>query len=272
MRQFIFLTIFGLFNHFAFGQRICEGILLDSLTRQPIEFANIGIVGKGVGTVTDEKGRFNFKIPDSLSTLPVKISMLGYKTKNVFLNTLEKQSSVLLPPQAVSLQEVSVAAKKLKIKVLGNDTKTKSVSAGFKKNNLGAELGIRLNIKHPQTQLRKFMVNILANSLGKPPVFRINLYSVGKDGYPYENILKQNIIIEPTEMKGFIEVDLRPYAIFVNDDVFISIEWIRDLGDATGLYFSTKLVGNSTYFRQASQDKWEKIPSIGVGLHVEAAY
>ena len=131
-------------------------------------------------------------------------------------------------------------------------------------------MGIKLNIKNPKTYLKTFYLNIVRNEIEKP-IFRLNVYSLDKKGYPKDNLLTQNIIIEPKEKIGFIEFDLKPYNIYVDDDVIISIEWIKDLGDASKLYFSTKLIGSDTYFRNASQDKWEKT-SIGVGLHIEVAY
>jgi hypothetical protein len=108
--------------------------------------------------------------------------------------------------------------------------------------------------------------------LGKTPIFRVNVYAKAADGMPGENILKQNIIIEPKDTVGMVEVDLKPYLVFVSDDVFVTLEWIKDLGNATGLYFSTKLVGSATYFRTTSQAKWEKVSPVGVGLHVEVGY
>lgn len=36
--------------------------------------------------------------------------------------------------------------------------------------------------------------------------------------------------------------------------------------------FSSKLIGNQTYFKNASQDKWEKLPAIGIGLFAEIGY
>jgi len=146
------------------------------------------------------------------------------------------------------------------------------VSASFKKNSLGAELGIKVSVKHPQTHIRKLMFNITANKLDTFPVFRLNIYTEDAKGYPGTNVLTQNIIIVPKEKTGYIEFDLEPYHIFVNDDVFIAIEWLKDLGDLKGLYFSTKLAGSSTYYRQASQDKWEKVNSIGIGINAEVAY
>jgi len=254
-----------------FPQKICKGILADSATNAPVEFANIGVIGKGVGTVTNEKGEYTFIIPDSLADQKIRISLIGYKSITLSVNKLLSLNKVLLAQEATSLDEVAVTVKKLKVKMLGNNTRHTSVVGGFTENNLGAEMAVKLDIKNPKTHLRKFMVNIATNSLDKA-LFRLNIYSVDEKGYPKENILKHNIIIEPKEKTGLVEVDLKPYGIFVDEDVFVALEWIKDLGNAQGLNFSTKLVGSGTYFRKASQDKWEKTHPVGVGLHVEAAY
>lgn len=258
--------------HIIFTQTLCKGRLVDASTNLPVEFANIGIVGKGIGTVSNENGEYSFSVPDSLLNETLKISMIGYKSESLRVKEFQKQSEIKLSQSATVLNEVAISANKTKIKILGNDTKTKSVSAGFKNNSLGAELGIKLHIKHPQTHLRKVMFNINSNSIDKVPIFRLNVYAVDKHGDLQQNILKQNIIISPAEKTGYVEFDLTPYNIFVSHDVVIAIEWIKDLGDAKGLYFSTKLAGSGTYYRQTSQDKWQKIGAIGIGLHSEVAY
>jgi hypothetical protein len=265
----LLLVCFG--NLLVRGQQINQGVLLDSVTKKPIEFANIGLIGKGYGTVSNEKGEYRFSIPDTLLSGTIKISIIGYKPKTFLAKGFDKRKNILLSQSSIPLNEIKVAAKKLKIKVVGNETKN-SINGGFTGNNLGAEMGVKLNIKHPNTQIRKFMVNLSRNTLDKTPVFRLNIYSVDAKGYPKENILKENILIEPKTLVGFIEVDLKPYSILVNEDVIISLEWIKDLGNVSGLYFSSKLVNGSTYFRNASQDKWEKISGVGIGLHAEIGY
>jgi len=271
MKLYIILALCFM-AHIIFSQVSCAGILIDNETGGPVEFANIGIIGKGIGTVTDEKGRYDFAVPDSLSGEQVKISMLGYKAKTFPVKDLQKYSVVKLEHSLTVLNEVQVRAHKIKIKVLGNNTKTTIVSGGFRKNSLGSEIGVKLSVKHPQTHLRKVMININANTLDTLPVFRFNLYKVDEKDLPGQNMLSQNIIIVPVQKTGYIEFDLTSYSLFVDENVFISLEWIKDLGDATGLYFSTKLVGNSTYFRQTSQDKWQKTNVAGIGLHAEVAY
>ena len=270
MNRFLLLMIF--FAQLTIvAQQNLKGILLDSVDSKPIEFANIGLIGKNVGTVTNDKGEFNLLVPDSLISEKTKISIIGYKTRIVSTADLVKMSVIKLSRDLTTLAEVEVRPKKTKNKILGNETKTNGVRGGFKRNSLGSEMAIKLNIKHKDTQLRKFMININANTIGLP-VFRFNVYSVGKDGMPNENLLKQNILIEPKNPLGLVELDLVPFDIILNEDVFISMEWIKDLGDAKAITFSTKLVGNSTYFRQTSQGKWEKISPIGIGLFVEVAY
>jgi CarboxypepD_reg-like domain len=271
MKTYItFLFVFFFFWQIK-SQQINQGILLDSVTKQPIEFANIGLVGKGYGTVSNEKGEYRFSIPDTLLSGTIKVSIIGYKPKTFSAKGFDKRKNILLSQSTIPLNEIKVAAKKLKIKVVGNETRN-SINGGFTGNNLGAEMGVKLNIKHANTQIRKFMVNLSRNTLDKTPVFRLNIYNVDAKGYPKENILKENIVIEPKTLVGFIEVDLKPYSILVNEDVIISLEWIKDLGNVSGLYFSSKLVNGSTYFRNASQDKWEKISGVGVGLHAEIGY
>lgn len=271
MRSFFILALCFLY-HIVFSQNLCKGILLDSATGQPLEFANIGIIGKGIGTVSNEKGEYSFPFPDSLVNGKVRISLIGYSPRTFGVAEFGSLAEVRLSESSVMLKEVSVSVKPLKIKISGNNTRTKIVSAGFKHNSLGSEIGIKLSIRHPQTHVRKVMINVNANTLDTLPMFRFNLYKADADGYPGENMLSHNIIITPSERTGYIEFDLTPYTIYVDEDVFITLEWIKDLGDVTGLYFSTKLAGNSTYYRQTSQDKWGKLNAVGVGLHAEVAY
>jgi len=256
----------------GYSQKIIQAQLVDSLSGEAIEFANVGIVGKGIGTVSDEKGEFSFSVPDSLVNERIKISMIGYRARTIPAASFVSGGKILLSQQNTLLNEVTIVPRDVKVKIVGNETRSSFVSGGFMQNSLGAEIAVRLKIKKEATVLRKVMLNINKNSLDTLPIFRFNVYSVNGDGSPGENILKQNIIITPKEIIGFIEFDLKPYGIVVDDDVFIAIEWIKDLGDVKGLYFSTKMVGAGMYYRQASQGNWRNTSSIGIGLHAEIAY
>jgi hypothetical protein len=164
---FFFVFVCQLLN----AQITCKGVLIDSLSKEPLEFANAGLLGKGIGSVSNEKGEFEFKVPDSLAQVPLKISLIGYRSISLKPSEVQNGKRILLPPVSIKLEEVQVNPKKVKIKILGNETTSKAVSGGFKSNLLGAEMGVRLNIKHPDTYLRKLKFHINSNTLGKTPTY-----------------------------------------------------------------------------------------------------
>jgi len=95
-----------------------SGILLDSTTNKPVEFATIIVfdpqANKQIdGTITDEKGEFKF--PEvKLGTYHLQISFLGYAAKTVKDITLTPEkpdvnfNKVFLAPDGVLLNEVTV--------------------------------------------------------------------------------------------------------------------------------------------------------------------
>lgn len=249
-----------------------SGWLKDSLSQKPIQFANIGILNRTTGTVSNDSGEFSLVIPDSLKEEIIKISVIGYETKEVKVRAFTVKKEVLLHHAPVKLNEVAIiSSKKTKVRTLGNYTHTKQIVGGFSSNQLGAEFAVKINCNNRKMRLNKFAFHIVKNRFEKA-TFRFNLYTVGKDGMPYKNMLPKNIIIETGITTGIVEVDLKPYYITVDEDYFIALEWIKDLGNTKGLFFSTKLISSGTYFRRTSQANWEKIKPVGIGLYIEAEY
>lgn len=264
MIRFFYLSVF--IPIISFSQVSLNLQLLDADSKQPVEFVNVGVLSKGLGTVSDENGYFKITIPDSLKNREFKMSCIGYETKTILVSDLIGLKTVSLKPSSFNLAEVKITAKrKLKYKIKGNETKSKGIIAGFTSNSLGSELAIKLNITQPETKLKNVKFNIVANPYDSL-VFRFNVYNVGKDGLPSVNILKEMILINPLVKTGLVEFNLDKFNIYTNDDVFIAIEWVKDFGDTKGLYFSSQLLSGSSYFRKASQGKWEKVPTVGIGL------
>jgi hypothetical protein len=57
-----------------------SGKVVDKETKEPLQFATVGIVGKSIGTITNLQGEFDFHIPGELRNNILAITMLGYKT------------------------------------------------------------------------------------------------------------------------------------------------------------------------------------------------
>ena len=176
--------------------------------------------------------------------------------------------SIYLKEKTSELKEVVVTEKRLTRKVLGNKTKSKFFGVKFASSDLGSEMAIKIKIKAAPTYLDKFDFNISYNNTDTA-TFRVNVYTM-KNGRPDKNILDQNIILRIGDQTGNVEVDLSKFSLSVDDDFFISLEWI-DGNRNSGIAFSAGFINKGTYYRKASQGRWKKF-GIGVGFNVSVKY
>ena len=62
------------------GQVKIEGTLVDSLTQEPIPFANVWLKGTSNGSLTNDLGRFAINVDTTLSD-SLEFSLIGYNSK-----------------------------------------------------------------------------------------------------------------------------------------------------------------------------------------------
>ncbi len=97
------------------------GVIIDSLTSKPVEFANIVLFRKSDnqlvdGTATDEKGKFVLEnVPNG--AYKIELSFLGFNTKYLPNITLDKEQkkdlgSIKISPSSKNLAEVTVTGDK----------------------------------------------------------------------------------------------------------------------------------------------------------------
>lgn len=113
------------------------GIVVDSKTKQPIEFAHVYYAQQKTGEMTDEQGKFSIKEDDKLNELTV--SFLGYVTQSVKLRPGKKKNLVIkLVAAPRMLRDIVVTAKKKKYKKENNPAVElmKKVIAHKKSSNL----------------------------------------------------------------------------------------------------------------------------------------
>ena len=104
----------------------------------------------------------------------------------------------------------------------------------------------------------------------KPLVFRVNIYSL-KNGEPHKSLVYENIIVNTSLRNGMMRIDLREYNVWVDDDFYIGLEWIQDLGNKSLLFSADRLTGVIVN-RQTSQGNWNKVKGLGLGFNVEVKY
>jgi len=246
-----------------------KGRILDSENNQPVEFASVGILHRDAGTVANEQGYFqlNFQRTNAADTL--KISMVGYESLVLTVAGFEKMIGqkngvITLRPNIRKLQEVVIKPRKTKTLLTGNTTDTRMISAGFSSNDLGSEVGtvMRYNKKKPG-KLENVNFNIAYNSFPDRLLFRVNIYDF-KNGKIGESLLSEPLYLETMIDNGTLSLDLSEKGIYVKNDCFVSLEWIKDFGKS-GLMFSAGFFNSDSYARKISQGDWYKVPA-GLGF------
>ena len=267
--------ILSLFLSLPIGaQTFVIGQVIDAAIKEPLPYVNIGLLNKNIGTVSDETGYFELEVnTEQNSRDTLRFSMIGFETKSYTLNDFINQNEieVYLTEKSTALDEVILSSKRKKYqtKILGNKTTSKALYAAFTSNKLGNEMGFIVRArKHPMI-LKKFNISLVENDYG-PIKFRLNIYDV-LNGLPNKTLLTDNLFIETEESSGIVSLDLTPYEIIIDQDFFIAIEWIEDLGPGK-LYFSGGFFGAPLFAREVSQGTWEKIGTASVGMNVEVRY
>ncbi len=254
------------------AQSIISGVvLLHDNSRIP--YVNIGIAEEGIGTVSDDRGRFSISIPEGFMNSELTISAIGFKTANFPLSPITKEIKIFMEEQVYSVDEVVISQNKLNSKILGIKVESDNIQAGFTDNSLGAEIAIKMNVKRKETVYPNKLHFRLAENDCDSLFFRINFYEV-KNGKPGKNITPKSIYLSTMIEKGDVALDLTQYNLTFDDDFFVSLEWLRDQCPRMtekGINFSSALF-KKMYYKQTSQAKWSKLSIAGVGIWLDVGY
>ena len=245
------------------------GKVFDLETREPIAFANIGLLGKSIGTVSDGQGNFSLPITETNNKDTLVISMLGFNRIMMpveqYLSTYPKQhASIGLTPKVLTKNEVVVRPRKLVPKMLGNTNTGKMMSLGFNSNDLGSELGVRMKVKKNHNCFIDTLFFDINTCTYDSVVFRVNMYSLEK-GKPQNSLLDTPLYVTCKIQNGTLKVDVSHLNLQTDDDFFVSLEWLQDLGEGT-LNFPAGFTNTHSQTRQASQGSWISAPA-GVGFY-----
>ncbi len=90
-----------------------KGEVIDAKSKKSLVFATLNLLESNISTITNSEGKFVLKIPTSISEGKVRISFLGYESKEVPLTELAKDFNVItLTESTTELDEVSVTSVK----------------------------------------------------------------------------------------------------------------------------------------------------------------
>jgi hypothetical protein len=257
-----FLLFLTLFQSFAFGQIKLSGTIINNTTRQAIEYANIGILEKEVGTVCSSLGKFDLLVPNELLNDSLTISSLGYESETIKISNIKNNPTDLvieLKPKAILLQELTVSASAQVS--LGYRPNGNQVTGFFKASGLGLEGGTLIRNTGKVT-LTQFNLNILKIPFDTLK-FRLNFYSVKKDK-PFVQINTKDIIFTISRADtGFYSLPLVNENIQVSDNFICTIELIELFGkpaeNAEFLFSAIPNKDGFIYKKAISLGNWDRI-------------
>jgi hypothetical protein len=260
IRSTIILTVFISLS--LRGQIKFSGTIIDKTTRRPVEYANIGLFEKGIGTVCNSFGLFDLVIPNDLLNSSIVIAHIGYE--NVTLKIAELISNptglkIELKPSLITLQEITVLASEQVS--LGYRPNGNKVTGFFKAAGLGLE-GATLVKNADIVVLTQFNLNIIKIPFDSLK-FRLNIYSI-KKGNPSAKINTKDVIFTITKADtGTYSLSLIDENIHVTNDFICAIELIELFGksaeDAEFLFSAIPNKDGFIYKKAISFGSWERI-------------
>lgn len=275
--------IFVLFSCFAFSSFVLsqeleiKGTVTDSLN-VPIEYANIGVLNKPNGTVSNLEGKFSLVIENTGIEDTIRVSCLGYKSEDILFRDLIKNPmklDVKLQRQVEQLNEVVITSQKLKTYSEGKLKTKTSQQVIFampeqENQNLGSEVGRRFNLgDETPSHLTEFKFFIKDNNF-ESVKFRINIYAI-EEGKPSKKINTENIFASAgKDFTDWIIVDLSPFGIIVKEDIIVSVEWIEhsENGDTLNLPIIIPSFSSTHYYKLGSQNAWEKYGNMSSSMNL----
>jgi hypothetical protein len=210
---------------FVNSQIMVHGQIIDSKTKHGIEYASVFKEGTNIGCICDSNGYFglnNLKtIPDSLT-----ISCVGYKSKKVYKNYLEKFDNKIieLDLKLTNLDEVTIKSDKLKRKMesLGSSNRKWFMTSPlyFASQNMRYFKSDRF-----PAYIESFSFYVTEINGNKKARIRIyNIDSIRQT--PQNDILNTNVIAKDIK-KGWNKVDLSAYRLLIpHEGFFIGLESI----------------------------------------------
>jgi len=267
-------VLLSLCNSNCYSQeKIINGEIKDIQNKTLLQYVNIGIANKGVGTVSNSNGFFSLKLNEKIKENDtVTFSYIGYKTKKIVLTELNVSINIVeLEPEINNLNEIVVKFVKPKPKKFGRSSKGFGLMhfnfySYYEKNvddRLSKEIGMKFKLKK-DCKINDLNFNVTSNEF-KSLKFRLNFYKI-ENGLPSKIIVEKDIIFEIKDgFIGWYNLDLKPFEIYLDkemEDIAITIQWVESLKmNEKSKYFSISTAMSTTetsFFREKAMDNWKK--------------
>jgi hypothetical protein len=232
--RFLLIVLLTFILSESFGQTI-SGRIVDESTGEALEYVNIRVVNRSIGTVSLRNGEFTLSIPNVSKRDTVRFTYIGYKTVSHLVDYFAPttQHIIKLKPEPYILDEVIVAAKS-ETQILGNPKVDRRYTGwGDFKSLRGRIRGLLVEGAECPVKVKSVSFRINHNEWDSV-AFRINMFEV-EGNMPGESILKENLFVTTDKKHKWVKVDLNNRNIAICTRTIVTVEWV-DAWGRTGDY------------------------------------
>lgn len=223
--------LFLLMSLLSFAQeQTVSGFVLDQNGNAPIPYVNISILKSQEGTSSDVDGSFKLLLSEVDKSKYVKFSSLGYKDSTISAATLLGQKTIYLEPLTELLDEVVLTKRLEEQTIKVNPITEEDLCQGFgshAKNPWILALYFPFEEHYEATDYLKTVHFYFGNFKNIKSKFRLRLFSIGDNGLPEDDLLKENVVIELKKKQKLADIDISDYnIIFPRDGFYVAVEWL----------------------------------------------
>lgn len=218
-----------------------KGILVSKNAKQPIGYANIGIVDTPVGTISNEDGTFELHVPEKYTDQNLLFAALGFERKSFAVRELSrnKDNVISLEERATLLGNVTIKSARVKPSVqmeMGNRHQNEG-SIYADSAAAGSAMALLIENKYPAYDerlttpyhIKSAKLRIAHNTFEQ---FKVRIRFLAVDSttnLPGKDLVNHNIIATSGMKKGWLKFDLKKYNIRINrPSFFVVFEWLLE--------------------------------------------
>jgi len=268
----------------SINAQVYKGVLINGQNGTPVEFTNVGIVRKNIGTVSNRHGQFELRIPAEHLRDSIRFSMIGYEPVTLLVSDFINRSNdtIFMKEKPYSIRELVIIPTGPRIMILGNSRKGPWAFHSLGSfDNKGMEAGVILDPKNNTVLLKTITLNDVmfevsdnGRNIGLTTgqdtmLLRINLYHVNSRN-EFENILTQPVYIKVDGDNNYYlkKFDISEHNLVIDSKVLLTLEYFDEVFTRTKIRINGTFFGPDSYVRRTSQGSWQKL-SGSLGIFVE---
>lgn len=270
-RCFIALFLLGRYLPAAVAQSVLlTGQLHDQRTHRPIPFVSIGLKGRNVGTVADEKGHFSLRVPQALAADSLTFSAIGYQARvfSIPQLALGPPQPILLREKATELPDVVVRARTTHTRRIGTTTHNPWLWGNVPQQEAHDKVEFATFIPLANVPSALLQAHIF---LRRPAVdsvtVRLNFYRAGPDR-PAGRVVERPVLVRTAVRNGWLTLDLAPYALTLQHDFYVGFEFLPDKHVPVPAWSYGVQFGGAALVRTSSLGTWKRVPGASLSAYV----